>query len=70
MAYLITSRSDGKIPQTIATAKVVRRRVKPNKEAVKQVIDQIKAIMAREKDPTNKKHLAEAGLALNRIFIR
>lgn len=70
MAYLVTSRSDGKIPQTISGAKIRRTRKKPNKEAVKQAIDYIKSLMLKEEDATNRRHLAEAGLALNHILIR
>ena len=54
---------------TIGTA-VLPRRKRPNKEVIKQKIDEIKALIRAEDDPEIKRNLAQAGLALNNILIK
>lgn len=55
-----------KLSQAIIPQKEVRR----NKQDIKQAIDSIKRIMAKETDYTIKRTLAVAGVQLNNLLIR
>jgi hypothetical protein len=56
---------------SIAEAKEATKRKKPKSyNQVKDLIDSLKVVMKKESDPDVRKHLATAGLSLNRILLR
>lgn len=69
--FFITNRSSGSIPvaETISQA-TLPKKVKRNKEEVKFVVDWLKQLIKKEKDPECKRHLATAGIALNNLLIK
>ncbi len=74
MAYLLTSRGSGRIEapsvSEVLSTSIERRKSKRSKEDIKTVVDQIKNMLKREKDPEWIHALAASGILLNALLVK